>query len=309
MNNSIYLVGNTGFVGSNLMQCEDFTMSAHSLDVTKMYGHRPDVLVYAGVTGTKWLANQNPAQDMKVIEQTIINIVKIKPKKIVLISTVDVYDELVGSNEDSTINEECLHTYGRNRYHLEKWVRGNCEDYHIVRIPALYGLNIKKNFVFDLINLIPAMMKEEQFNHVEKHISCIANFYSRNNEGIYVLNSEINRSELIRLRKEFAVIEENALIFTNSNSKYQFYNLQWLWTDILNTINQNISVRNIVTEPVNAGEVYEYINGHKWCNENPKIINYNIQTLYGKKYLIDKSKVLEDLKRFCMNQIFIKYGE
>ena len=48
MNNSIYLVGNTGFVGSNLMQCEDFTMSAHSLDVTKMYGHRPDVLVYAG---------------------------------------------------------------------------------------------------------------------------------------------------------------------------------------------------------------------------------------------------------------------
>ena len=95
------------------------------------------------------------------------------------------------------------------------------------------------------------------------------------------------------------------MIFTNSNSKYQFYNLQWLWTDILNTINQNISVRNIVTEPVNAGEVYEYINGHKWCNENPKIINYNIQTLYGKKYLIDKSKVLEDLKRFCMNQIFI----
>jgi hypothetical protein len=40
-------------------------------------------------------------------------------------------------------------------------------DCHVVRLPALFSRNIKKNFIFDLINVIPSMLTEHKYNERE----------------------------------------------------------------------------------------------------------------------------------------------
>ena len=42
--------------------------------------------------------------------------------------------------------------YGYNRLRIENFIRDNFDDYLIVRLPALFGWKLKKNFFFDILN-------------------------------------------------------------------------------------------------------------------------------------------------------------
>ena len=87
------------------------------------------------------------------------------PKKLVLISTIDVFTSPKGVDERSEIDTGNLQPYGYNRYQLELWVREHYPDALIVRLPGLFGKNIKKNFIYDFIHVIPFMLKKENFLH------------------------------------------------------------------------------------------------------------------------------------------------
>lgn len=80
MSKKTALVGYTGFVGSNLCRSASFDFLANSKNVQQLYGVRPDVLIYAGVTGTKWYANTHKEYDEAIIRAAEENIVKIAPK-------------------------------------------------------------------------------------------------------------------------------------------------------------------------------------------------------------------------------------
>ena len=90
----ISLVGYSGFVGSNLMLSYPFEGLYNSQNIKTAYGTKPQILVYAGVTGTKYLANRYPEKDRAIIDAAVENIKQINPKKLVLISTVDVNSNL-----------------------------------------------------------------------------------------------------------------------------------------------------------------------------------------------------------------------
>ena len=51
-----------------------------------------------------------------------------------------------------------INPYGLNRYYLEAWARKQYPNALIVRLPGLYGYNIKKNFIYDYMNVIPTML-------------------------------------------------------------------------------------------------------------------------------------------------------
>ena len=144
-----FLVGYTGFVGSNLLDTHKFDGLFKSANISDAFGEQPDLLVYSGVRAEMFLANKDPNSDKQMIENAIDNIKKINPKHIVLISTVAVYPNTVDVNEDSIICVDNLKPYGVNRYFLEQWVENNIENHLIVRLPAIYGKNLKKNFIFD----------------------------------------------------------------------------------------------------------------------------------------------------------------
>lgn len=299
------LVGYTGLVGSNILATETFEGLYNSKNVTEAYGTCPDLLVYSGMTGTKYLANHFPSRDYEIMLNAIKNISEIRPKKLVLISTVDVYDSLDSSNEDLEIDKFNLHHYGKNRLLLEQWVKSNINDYHIIRIGALYGCNLKKNFVYDMIHRTPSRIPYNLFSRIILSNKELAQYYEQE-EGYFVLKP-LTSDEGIFVERVFEKSPINALSFTDSRAQFQFYNLKNLWQDIKKIISENIQIINLVTEPLKAQEVYQYIYNQCFQNiTNNSYPVYNIKTKYDylfhqdNGYIEDSVCVLDDLKSFVL---------
>jgi sugar phosphate isomerase/epimerase len=120
-----------------------------------------DELFFCGVPAVKWYANKFPEEDFIVLNNIKSILGTIKANKIILISTIDVYEYI-----DSKVNEDydCdifnNHTYGVNRYLFESFVKKTFDNHHIIRLPALFGKGLKKNIIYDLMN-------NNQVNNIE----------------------------------------------------------------------------------------------------------------------------------------------
>ena len=297
------LVGYTGFVGSNIYEAGEFDAVYNSKNIESAYKTNPDLLVYAGLRAEKYLANNAPDKDMQLIVQAEENIEKINPQKLVLISTIDVFKKPKDVDETSEIDVEGLHPYGYNRYQLEQWVRKNYSDALIIRLPGLFGKNIKKNFIYDYINVIPFMLKAEKFVELAARESELNEYYTLQDNGFYKVSVSENNKP--RLKEIFQRVGFSALNFTDSRSCYQFYNLGRLWQDIQTALKSNITLWHPATEPVSAGELYKYLTGQEFINELGGVpADYDYRTIYGELfggrngYICDKETVLRDIKAF-----------
>ena len=302
------LIGHSGFVGSNLADSYKFDLYFNSKNIKDSFELNPDLLVYSGVRAEKFLANKEPEKDFEIILEAIENIKKINPKQIVLISTVDVYPTPIAVDENTEIDSETLQPYGKNRLYLERWVASNFTNYLIVRLPGLFGKNIKKNFIFDLISIIPSMLNENLYQNLSIN-DWIINNYTKQENGFYKLNT-ITENERNILKKQFLNSGFSALNFTDSRGIFQFYNLKNLWNDIQVALKNDIKVLNLATEPVIVNEIYSYIYHKDFVNElNNPIPNYNFQTNHGQvfnkkeKYLYTKQEILKDVEVFIKNQL------
>ena len=94
------IVGYTGFVGSNLCLSHRFEYLINSKNIESAFGKAPDTLIYSGVPAEMFIANNFPEKDKEIIENAKSNIKKINPRRVVLISTVAVYDCTKGVDED-----------------------------------------------------------------------------------------------------------------------------------------------------------------------------------------------------------------
>ena len=298
------LVGYTGFVGSNINAAGNFDAVYNSKNIEEAYGTNPDLLIYAGMRAEKYLANNAPEKDMELIVQAEENIAKINPEKLVLISTIDVFKDPKNVDENSKIDTEGLHAYGYNRYQLELWVREKYPDALIIRLPGLFGKNIKKNFIYDYMNVIPFMLKEEKMDELLQIDSQIKDYYTLQGNGFYKVN-DLEENDRLALKEKFRKVGFSALNFTDSRSRYQFYNLGRLWKDIQTAIDADIRLWHPATEPISAGELYKYLTGEEFLNElggNPA--DYDYKTIYAEVfggkggYICGKNVVLEEIKKF-----------
>ncbi len=298
------LVGHTGFVGSNIYEKGQIDRAFNSKNIEEAYGLKPDVLIYSGVTAEKYLANNAPEKDMEIIYQAQKNIEQIAPKKLVLISTIDVLKNPVDVNEETEIETEGLHAYGLNRYRLECWAREAFPDTLIIRLPGLYGTNIKKNFIYDYINVIPFMLKQEKFDELVEKNAELKDYYELQSNGFYKCRS-LSVGEREKLKVMFKELKFTALNFTDSRSSYQFYPLSRLWDDIQVAMENNLSLWHPATEPVSAGELYSFLTGDVFKNElGGTPANYDYKTIYdelyhGKNgYICDKQDIMKSIKEF-----------
>lgn len=303
------LVGYSGFVGSNLCAKGNFQAVFNSKNIQEAYGIKPDLLIYAGVRGEKYLANQNPEEDRKHISQAKDNISKIKPKKLVLISTIDVFKNPVEVDENTEIDATDLQAYGKNRYDLECWVQKYFQNPLIVRLPGLFGNNIKKNFIYDIINVIPFMLKEEKFKELIMLDNELEKFYELQSNGFYKCN-ELDLPKKRQLKKKFYKLNFTAMNFTDSRSTYQFYPLERLWNDIQIALAENLQLVHLATEPVSAEEIFNYFTGKTFINYlEGKPASYDCRTLFAelfsakKNYLLDKNRILEMISLFIKNAL------
>lgn len=299
------LVGYTGFVGSNLYEAGEFDTVYNSKNIQEAFGTNPDLLVYAGLRAEKYLANNEPKKDLEQIRIAENNILRINPKKLVLISTIDVFKKPSGVDENSVIETDGLHAYGYNRYLLECWVRENYPDALIIRLPGLFGKNIKKNFIYDFINVIPFMLKEDKYLELSQKNPEIMNYYIKQDNGFYKVS--VKDEEREGLKNMFKESGFSALNFTDSRSRYQFYYLRNLWADINTALKAGIKLWHPATEPVSAEELYKYLTGEEFVNELDGIpADYDYRTIHdaafggSSGYISDKAKVLKDIKRFVI---------
>ena len=298
------LVGYTGFVGSNIYEHGTFDKVYNSKNIKEAYGSNPDLLIYAGMRAEKYLANNAPEKDMELVKQAERNIELIGPKKLVLISTIDVLKDPQGKTENDPIETEGLQAYGYDRYMLECWVREHYSDALIIRLPGLFGKNIKKNFIYDYIHRIPFMLKDAKFAELSEKELLLKDDYEKLDNGFWRVKP-LSEEQQTKLKQAFGRVGFSALNFTDSRSVYQFYPLDRLWDDIQIALKNDIKLLHLATEPVSAGEVYKYLTGEKFTNEiSASPVKYDYHTVFGElfggkdPYILTKAEVLEKVRSF-----------
>mgnify|MGYP003291302991 CR=1 FL=1 len=306
----ISLVGYTGFVGSNIYNKAGSQIEGlyNSKNIKSAYKTAPDILIYAGLKAEKYLANTYPEKDKFLIEEAEKNIKNINPKKLILISTIDVFKEPANVDENSIIDINGLQPYGYNRYLLECWVRENYHDALIIRLPALFGDNLKKNFLYDYVNPIPQLLKKEKIEELSARNKDIFNYYALHDDQFYKVKN-LEKNELNELKNILEKLGFTALNFTDSRNIYQFYNLARLWDDIHTALDHNLQIWHPATEPVSAGDIYKFLTGNEFVNEIlPVPAYYNYRTVYydifnGRNgYINSEIQVLNQIKDFIAKQ-------
>ncbi|MCL2488620.1 MAG: sugar nucleotide-binding protein, partial [Oscillospiraceae bacterium] len=235
-------------MGSNLAGQYGFDGLFHSKNIADAFGSRPDICFYAGVPAQKFLANRDPEQDKRVIQNAMENIRRIDPARLILISTIDVFAEPAGADETTAVTTEGLHPYGLHRYMLEEWVREHCEDAFIIRLPALFGANLKKNFLYDLIHLIPAMLPAEKFESLRRQDRFLGRYYQLGDNGMYGCKP-LSDGRRNMLRDFFDHADFNAVYFTDSRAVFPFYNLRYLRQHIDAALADGLRLLHCAVEP------------------------------------------------------------
>lgn len=146
------LIGHTGFVGSTLLKQRTFERQYRSANINEIDGQEFEFVACAAAPAQKWIANREPEADRQKIEGLIAHLETVQCNTFVLISTVDVFKNPLGVNEDTPIDESDLHAYGLNRRLLEKFVESHFTNHLIIRLPGLVGPGLRKNVIFDFLN-------------------------------------------------------------------------------------------------------------------------------------------------------------
>ena len=263
------LIGHTGFVGSNLYKQGGFDAGFNSKNIEDAYGTKPNLCLYSGIRPEKFRADRFPEDDLLHVQEALEHIKRIQPQKLVLISTVDVIPQGQTQDiyEDTSYQTEKLTPYGKNRLFLEQEVRALYPETLIIRLPALFGAGLKKNFISDLITRIPAMLKRAKMEELSAKEAALLQYYSEDENGFFRLKPDISEEEARLLRNMFENLGFSAVHFTDSRSNFAFYNLNYLWAHIETLMAHKIKLAHMAAEPIRASVIYESIYGKAFINE------------------------------------------
>jgi hypothetical protein len=304
----IALIGYTGFVGSNLLNQYEFTACYNSKNIQEIHGKDYDLCICAGVRAPKWIANEQPIKDLNDIQDLMHHLSQAEIKTMVLISTVDVYPDREDVDENTMIDDSRLVPYGFNRRLLEKWVEQHYPEHLIVRLPGLLGQGIKKNFIRDILYPMPMLFNENFMRHIKAEMRpedyrFIEKHYPK--QGVNYSFDQTDEAEVKALLDRYHI---SSLLFTDSEDSFQYYPLMELRKHIDLCLQDKIKIINLVTEPVQAKEVYHYLYGKNFRNELPRLKQvYDVKTMHagvlgGKNgYLYGKAEILEIIRKFVAN--------
>lgn len=152
------LIGSTGFVGGHLQTNFEFTHKYNRANIYEIQGLNTDLLICAGLPAEKWKANSEAEMDWSNTTQLAQMITSVKAERAILISTIDVYQPAIDVTEEDSPNYNGVQAYGRNRAWFEAFFTSHFRNSHVVRLPGLFGDNLRKNLIYDLLH-----KREEQY--------------------------------------------------------------------------------------------------------------------------------------------------
>ncbi|OHV77115.1 NAD(P)-dependent oxidoreductase [Rhizobium sp. LCM 4573] len=310
------LIGNTGFVGGHLLKQHAFTNSYNSRTIRDAKNKQFELVVCAAAPGSMFEANKFPERDEIQIKSLISSLSGITAKQFVLISTIAVLNDFQAGDDESTVSFQTVLSYGRNRRVLEEYCTTRFENCMIVRLPALFGAGLKKNFLFDILNPMPTMLPQARFKELQERLSPPLGDYL---PKIYRLNIELglmiidrNALENSGLRafydKEVAALRLSAVQFTNPDTRFQYYGMERLWMDIQVAMQAHLSVVHLAPEPLVAKDVYKALIGEEMPPTEARLHGEDMRTRHaalwghGGPYISTASEVLSRLQDFFANE-------
>lgn len=262
------LIGHTGFVGGTLLRQRAFDRLYNTANAGEIAGRQFDLLACAAAPGSMFEANRFPERDAAQIDALIGLLEQVSATRLVLLSTVAVLAGFTAEDEEHAAYETAV-AYGVNRRRLEAFVAERFPGSLIVRLPALFGEGLRKNFLFDLMNPVPSMTPPAGLDALKAAVGpaeapALDAIYAWDEAlGMHVVDRAALDASGRRPALEEAISAAglSALRFTNPESRFQFYDMRRLWTDIELALANDLDVVHLAPPPIAAGDVHRALTG------------------------------------------------
>lgn len=309
------LIGHSGFVGGTLALQHNFAAKFNTSNIDLISDQAFDVVVCAAAPGSMFMANQEPERDKAQIEALIERLHGLRTERFVLISTIAVLADFASGEDEATEAFQQNLAYGRHRRLLESFCENRFSNCTVIRLPALFGPGLRKNFIFDLLNPAPTMLNRSRFEMLLErvpaaHRDLLCRLYTSDPSGMYVIDRHaLNRlGDRLQLEEVIQSAELSAIQFHHPDTTYQYYNLSRLWRDISLAIDFDLECVHLATEPLRAGDIHARLLGHDMQKNDARLHHEDMHTrhapLWGREgpYLESASQVLDSLEIFFASQ-------
>lgn len=316
MTNIDALIGHTGFVGENLARQHTFPARFNSSNIDEITGQDFETVVCAAAPGSMVIANRNPDRDSAAINALIGQLDKVQTRRFVLISSIAVLADFAAADDEGTQAFQQELAYGRHRRALEAFCEKRFDDCLVVRLPALFGPGLRKNFVFDLMNPVPTMLPEARLQTLLDLLTpelrdTLAGLYAPDTTtGMLKLDRPALNLDPRRATLDAAVRETgmSATQFHNPNTTYQYYDMTRLWADIGTATQAGLSHLHLAVAPQRAADIHARVLGTPMPETGAKLYHEDMRTrhaaLWGRDgpYFEHADTVLDKLETFFAAQ-------
>lgn len=310
------LIGHTGFVGGHLAQQAHFASRFTRVNISDSAGRRFDTVVCAAAPGSMFEANRFPERDQENIQALVNALSRITAKRFVLISSIAVLAHAARGDDETTTAFEQTHAYGRNRRALEEYCEKKFMHCLIVRLPALFGHGLRKNFLFDLLNPVPTMLPESSFarlcGELDGPLADLARhvFSLDQRTQMRVIDRHAFNVDPRRPALEAAVttLGCSAVRFHNPRTTYQYYDMTRLWPDIEVALAAGLRHVHLSVAPLQAASIYRRLLGSEMPDSPARVYCEDMRTrhsaLWGKTgpYLVAADATLKAIATFFDNE-------
>lgn len=259
-------------------------------------------------------ANKFPDRDEEKIEALIERLSQVQAERFILISSIAVLANFAGGDDETTTAFQEALAYGRHRRRLEAFVEDHYPSSLVVRLPALFGPGLRKNFVFDLLNPVPSMLTGAKLDDLSDALDARQGEWIRELYALdpvtgmlkldrAALDASPNRSAL-----EEAVTEHgfSATQFHHPETTYQYYDMSNLWSDINLAVEAGLSHIHLVSEPLRAARIHKRLTGREMPATGARLHHEDMHTRHAAlwqasgPYLRDADSILEGLADFYL---------
>ena len=309
------LIGHSGFVGGTLSLQHAFAARFNTSNIDAIVDQQFDTVVCAAAPGSMFTANRDPERDRAQIDALIERLDKVRTRRFVLISSIAVLADFAAGNDESTQAFQEELPYGRNRRALEAYCETRFSDCLIVRLPALFGPGLRKNFIFDLMNPLPSMLAPARLESLTGLLpaslrDAMARLYAPDPNGMCSIDRDALNKDSCRRDLEEAVraVKMSATQFHNPDTTYQYYDLANLWRDMEIAAKFELRHVHLATEPLRAGDIHARLLGSDMPSSDARLHREDMHTrhasLWGREgpYLEDAATVLDRLNSFFISQ-------
>ncbi|NNC36697.1 MAG: hypothetical protein HKO02_04510 [Hyphomonadaceae bacterium] len=258
------------------------------------------------------MANRSPDVDWANVENLIGLLSTVTADTFILISSLAVFADPAGQDDENSSNFQKELAYGRHRRELEIRCEKFFKNCLIARLPALFGAGLKKNFLFDILNPAPTMLTDEWYQRL---IEILPKAALDVMHDVYLYDAqselhEINRTSLALhpgkygFEKSLNEVGATAIAFHNKLSTFQYYNLDRLWADITRAKSAGLTCINLATEPLHATRIHETLLGDPMTDSDANLHHEDMHTrhadIWGLRgpYIESANHVLDELKQF-----------